>query len=370
MNINIESPTRVYIDTEAFRNNINIVRKKFPESKIVLPVKANAYGHGSTIISKEAEKIGIDYLAIARLNEGLVLRNNGIKLPVMCLGVEYGINIKTAILNKIELSVSSLENIYEIEKIASETGIRTDIHLKIDTGMSRLGFQESDVINTAKYIKSSKYLNLKTAYTHFARSDDSKDFTNKQIDDFFHLRDALKKENLMPDFFHFYNSGAILDSYRFDSDFAVRPGIMSYGYSPYESEETFGLKPVMTFVSKVIHIKKVPKLTGVSYNHTFVTGHDTILATIPVGYGDGIFRNLSNKLKVNINGKTYSQRGTITMDLMLIEVDENVKTGDDVFVFGNKNECFYDAKDLAGLSQTISYDITTSISERVDRIRK
>jgi alanine racemase len=359
-------PTRAIIDLNAFRNNINIVRKKFPGSRIILPVKANAYGHGSIIISTEAEKIGIDYLAVARLGEALELRQNGIGLPIMILGVENRDNIKTALSNDIELSVSCMENIIEIEEYSKSLKKPCKIHMKINTGMTRLGFNHDDYLEPVRYVKNSEHLGLASIYTHFARSDDSKEFTDRQIDIFFGIRDTLKKLELLPGFFHMYNSGAVLDSYRNDCEFAIRPGIMCYGYSPFQ-EDCPELKPVMNLKSRVIHLRDVPGETGVSYNHTFVTKKPSILATIPAGYGDGIHRVLSNKFSVTINGKHYPQRGTITMDLMVVEVDDSVKVGDEVVIFGNKDKCINDAGDLAAIAQTISYEITTSISARVER---
>jgi len=369
MNNNYNNPTRAYIDLGAFRHNIGIVRKKFPKSKIILPVKANAYGHGADIISKEAEKIGVEYLAVARINEGIKLRNDGIRLPIMTLGVEFPENVEIALLNNIELSVSQLENVIEIEQIADSLKSNLSLHLKIDTGMTRLGCKKSDILEIAGFIKASKYLTLKSVYTHFARSDDSKDFTNEQITEFLSLKKLLIASNMEPEFYHTSNSGAILEDYNNDSDFAVRPGIMVYGYSPFDKVGAdFNLIPVMTLKSKVVSLKEVPENTGVSYNHTFKTQKPAILATIPVGYGDGIFRNLSNKFSVTIGNKNFFERGTISMDLTVIEVDSNVKIGDDVIIFGKKSECINDAKDLAFLAGTISYEITTAITERVERI--
>ncbi|HOV15366.1 MAG TPA: alanine racemase, partial [Spirochaetota bacterium] len=320
--MNYEPVTQAIIDLDAFRHNVEVVRKKHPNSKIIIPVKANAYGHDSVIISKACQKMGIDYLAIARLKEGLRLRENGITLPIISLGVESGINIEFSLLKDIELSVSYLSNLLEIEEYAKKNNIIAKIHVKIDTGMTRLGCKSGDIIEIVKNIQASKNLKFVSLYTHLARSEESKQFTEKQIDLFLKVKDALKYENITPQFYHMYNSGAILDSYGDFKEFAVRPGIMVYGYSPYANNDD-SLKPVMTLKSKVIALKNVNENIGVSYNHRFITTKPTILATIPVGYGDGIRRDLTNKLFVTINGKHYPQRGTITMDLMVIEVDES-----------------------------------------------
>jgi alanine racemase len=362
-----DNPIRAFIDLNAFKNNIGIVRKKYPGSRIILPVKANAYGHDAVLISKEAEKTGIEYLAVARINEALELRNNGIKLPIIDLGVELKPNIKIALNNKVELSVSSIENLHDIDMEAAGLNTFARIHLKINTGMTRLGFNTEDIPMIIDYLKKSGNLKLTSVYSHFPRSEDDFDFTNKQIGLFMNIRDHFEKSGLRPEFYHIFNSGAILDSYAHEIDFAVRPGIMIYGYSPYNDDNS-ELVPVLTLKSKVIHVMNVPENTGVSYNHTYVTNKPSVLATIPAGYGDGFHRILSNKFSVTINGKNYPQRGTITMDLMVIEVDDSVKIGDDVILFGNKSDCCNDAKDLADLAGTISYEITSSLTKRVERI--
>ncbi|HOE99921.1 MAG TPA: alanine racemase [Spirochaetota bacterium] len=358
---------RLDIDLKAFRNNIGIIKNKYPNNRIILPVKANAYGHGDLVIAKEAEKIGIEYLAAARLCEGLKLRSNGVRLPIMLLGIESGENIKTALLNDIELSASDLDNLKSIELAARSFSKKVNIHIKLDTGMRRLGCLEENLSEIALFIRNSDHLNLKSFYTHLARSDDSIEFTNEQIKSFKNGLALLKSANLTPEFCHIYNSGGILGDFEKCDNWAIRPGISAYGYSPFDNEDSLGLIPVMTFITQIIEIKKIPANTGVSYNHAYTTSKDTLIATIAAGYGDGIPRKLSNNLTVNINNKPYKQIGTISMDLMVIEVDESVKIGDKVVIFGNKSVAPNDAKSLAKQIGTISYEITTGVSARVFR---
>ncbi len=368
MNFQYESPLKAIIDLKAFNHNIQIIRKKFPNSKIILPVKANAYGHGDIIIAKQAQKIGIEYLGVARVIEGINLRKNKITLPIINLGIELGNNIELAILNNIELSVSSLENIKEIEKIAKKYKKKIPLHLKTDTGMRRLGCPDNEALFLAKHISSSKNLIFKSFYSHFPKSDDDINLTKNQINIFLEIKKELEANNIIPDFYHIFNSGAILNQFKGNNNFAVRPGIMTYGYSPSSKLKIKNLKPVLTLKSKVIYLKKVAEKSGVSYGYTFVTKKPTYIATIPLGYGDGFSRILSNKFMVTINKKNYPQIGTISMDLSVIEVDKNVKIGDEVIIFGNKKECINTAEDLADLSNTISYEITTSLSNRIQRI--
>jgi len=362
-----DTPLRAYIDLSAFRSNIDFIKKKYPQAPIILPVKANAYGHGDVIISREAEKSGVNYLGIARVIEGIKLRENNIKLPIINLGVEFGKNIEHAIDYNIDLSVSSIEHIKEIESTAKNKNTKALIHLKADTGMGRLGCDYKDIEKLSKFIVKSKYLIYKSLYSHFSRSDDDSNTTDHQIKLFNEIKNKLIKKNISPGFYHLYNSGAVLKSLKNDENFGIRPGIMCYGYSPSEKYNDL-LKPVMTLKSKIIHIKKVPKNTGISYGHTYITNKPVIIGTIPLGYGDGFSRNHSNKFQVTIKNKNYNQIGTITMDLSVLEIDKLVKLNDDVIIFGNKKNCINDANDLAKNISTISYEITTSLTERVLRI--
>lgn len=367
MNFEYNSPLKAIIDLKAFNHNIKIVRDKFPLSMIILPVKANAYGHDDIIIAQEAQRIGIEYLAVARLNEGLNLRNNNITLPIINFGIEFEENIDLAILNNIELSVCSLNNIKEIEKKAIKHKKIVPLHLKIDIGMRRLGCLENEVFKLASYICSSKFLSFKSFYSHFPKSDDDIELTEDQKNNFINIKNDLINKKLIPSFYHLFNSGAILNQYSIDFNFALRPGIMAYGYPPSSNLKNNNLKPVMTLKTKVIHLKSIPKNSGISYGYTFITKKPTIIATIPLGYGDGFPRILSNKFMVTINKRNYFQRGTISMDLTVIEVDKKVKIGDEVTIFGDKKKCVNNAEDLAKLANTISYEITTSLTNRVKR---
>lgn len=367
MNFEYNSPIKAVIDLNAFDYNIKLIRKKFPDSMIILPVKANAYGHGDIIISQEAQRIGIDYLAIARLGEGINLRNNNISLPIIDFGIEFEDNIDLAILNNIELSVCSLKNIKEIEKKAIKYRKIIPLHLKLDIGMRRLGCLENEIFKLASYIYSSKFLSFKSFYSHFPKSDEDIELTEKQKNNFINIKNNLTNKKIIPSFYHLFNSGAILNKFSSNNNFAIRPGIMSYGYSPSLNFIDNNLKPVMALKTKVIHLKTIPKNSGISYGYTFITKKPTVIATIPLGYGDGFPRILSNKFRVTINKRNYYQRGTISMDLTVIEVDKKIKIGDEVVIFGDKKECVNNAEDLAKLANTISYEITTSLTSRVKR---
>jgi len=273
MKLTYKPQTIAYISLKAFRNNINIIKKKYPDTMIILPVKANAYGHDNLIISEEASKLGIEYLAVARISEGIILRENNIKLPVMNLGAEFGENIDMAILNNIELTVHSLENLKEITDRSKKYNKKINLHLKIDTGMRRLGCRLEDAEIMGESIIKSKNLHLKSILTHFADSGNDMELTQFQTNLFIDKINNLKEKKITADFYHLYNSGSIIKPPQLDNSFkyGVRPGIMSYGYSPLSSNFNNNLMPVMTLKSEVIQIKNVPENAGISYGHTYKT---------------------------------------------------------------------------------------------------
>ncbi len=389
--INQKKYPHALINANALLNNIKIAKEKW-NGPLIVPVKANAYGHDSVLVSKVMQNSGlVKLLAVARVDEGLHLRQNGITMPIFTLGVELDdeSDIQNAIQNDIELSVSDIENVKTIAAVAEKLNKTISLHIKLDTGFSRLGVNPKNVLELAGFISKSPYLHFASMYTHFAMSESDEDFTRRQLAI---LKDAvarLAEYNIVADFYHCYNSGAILYGI-FDDErqaeyeakngynipkmsslgigpFGMRPGILTYGYAPNCDGYKLGLQPVMTLVTHVIHTNDVPAGTGVCYNHTYKTTKPCRLATIPLGYGDGISRSLSNKLTVMINGNVYHQVGRVTMDLIVIETDEYVNVGDKVIVFGSKPQCHQDADDLAAIQGTISYEITTDIAARVER---
>lgn len=380
------------IDKDALLNNIRVAKSRWGGSLIV-PVKANAYGHDSVLVSEILQECGlVKMLAVARIEEGLCLREHGIVMPIFTLGVELDgeTDIRAAVAHDIELSVSDIENVRIIAQIARQFDKTVSVHIKLDTGFSRLGVSPQNIMALAKFISEDPHLHFASMYTHFAMSESDEDFTRHQIAV---LKDAaarLAAAGIKADLYHCYNSGAVLYGI-FDDDrqaeyesengynipkmsslgiepFGMRPGILTYGYAPNCDGYALGLRPVMSLVTHVIHTSDVPAGVGVCYNHTYKTPKPCRLATVPVGYGDGISRSLSNRLTVMINGKVYRQAGRITMDLTVIEADENVKVGDEVIIFGAKPDCHQDADDIAALQGTISYEITTGISARVGRV--
>lgn len=369
-----KNPLVAYIDSNALEHNINIVKNKFPGKEIILPVKANAYGHGSVLVSRLAQDCGVNFFALARINEALELRNAGINGQMLILGAEWHPdNLKLALEYDIGLTVSCVEHIEVLEKIAElENGI-FNIHVKLNTGMFRLGVDQDKVAEFAKKLSHCRKLHVVSAFTHFAKSDEDIETTSEHIKMFGQSLETLKAYGVNPEFYHLCNSGGVENLSSDANDIiagssAVRPGMMVYGYSQAIDEKTEnGLIPVMNLCSRVVHTRYVKKGTPVGYGATYIVPEDGKLATLALGYGDGFPRALSGKFCVRINQRNYMQCGRISMDLTVINADENVRVGDEAWIFGSPKYAQMTARDLAKLCGTISYEITTSVASRVKR---
>lgn len=367
---------RAFLSFNAFKHNVEVVKKEYNNSFIIFPVKANAYGHGILEMVDFAIKCDINFFAVARSDEALTVREFARDSRIMLLGVEFDDGIRTAIDNGIELSVSSLAECENIDKIARKIKVKNvKVHLNFDTGMTRLGCTDDEFIKIVQFIDSSENLVFESFYSHFAQSDEDMNFTMLQLEIYKDKVSSLREVKIEPSFYHINNSGGVLNIEREDYDFldgrdtAIRPGIMLYGYGSILNTKKNILEPVMTLFSKVLLIRKVCKGTSIGYGRTYTVDSDCSIATVGIGYGDGLMRCLSNKFSVKINNVEYRVVGRISMDLITVLVDDRVKVGDDVVVFGNKKSALYDAEDIAEFCGTISYEITTLLSSRILRTK-
>lgn len=375
-------PTIAKIYLKNFEHNINIIKKHIGNKKICVPVKADGYGHGDVQIAKKCEELGIDYLAVATVDEALHLRKNKINLKILLLGIPQFFEIPDIIKANVECFAFDEEYINQLNTIASQNNTKIGIHLKIDTGMGRLGCNCENCVKIASLIANSSNLELKGVCTHFSVSDSLKqediNYTNHQIQIFKHCIDNIKNNGINPGIIHGANSGAVLmyEDAWFDM---VRPGIICYGFAPdieqYQqiiNNKEFGkLKPLFeleTCVSSIINHKKGD---SISYGRTWICEEDTCIAVLPIGYADGFFRRFNNNISVKINDKIYPQVGRICMDQCMINIgnNHNVKIGDKVTIFSvDSNEESLSIELLAQKTNTISYEILCGISKRVPRI--
>lgn len=371
-------PTKAIIHLDNLQHNIREVKKRLNNDvRICLAVKADAYGHGAVHSSVAAIRSGVTHLAVASVQEGIELRNAGIIAPIISLSIPNLDEAKDIILNNIQPIVVDEEYIEHLNNVGSLLNKKAKVHLKVDTGMGRIGCRVEEATRLAKKINEKTNLQLEGVATHFAVSDsissNDEDFTQKQILLFKKAIENIKNEGIKIPLVHASNSGATLfQREQFDM---VRIGLLAYGYSPFDEEDEgneIDLKPVMELLTEVVFIKQVKKGDSVSYGRTWVSPKDTYIATLPIGYADGLSRSLSSKLKVRIGDDFYPIVGRICMDQCMVDIgsEPKVKRWDEVCIFGSSNEEVKNnsAKDVARLAGTICYEITSNINKRVPRI--
>ncbi|MGM0599900.1 MAG: alanine racemase [Candidatus Rifleibacteriota bacterium] len=365
--------THVQVHLNNIRYNLENIRKAVgSERKILIAVKANAYGHGAVEVSKMAEKIGIDWLGVATVPEGIQLRQAGIKLPVLKFSPVFPEEMAEAVNSELTLTVIDLENVRTLEKTAAELGKTVDVHIKIETGMGRIGVAPENATElTREIIKNCPHLKLTAAMTHLPVSDEANtSFTDRQISRFKKIVKGIEQElDFKFDLVHCANSGAVLAHSDGWLDM-VRPGIMIYGFYPSnETPQTIDLKPGLSFKTRVSFIKKVEKGTSIGYGRTWIAPEETWVATFPAGYADGFNRLFSNSGRVLINGKSYPVVGRVCMDQSMCNLgkETEVKVGDTVTLIGNDKEEEISAYEWAEKLNTITYEVTCQINSRVKR---
>jgi len=377
------NPTRAEIDFSKLAFNVEQIRRhvhrEFPRKKIKIcgVVKANAYGHGIEETSKKLVDLGLDFLGVANYDEAIRLRELIPSTPILVFGTLIHSKLDPAkyvsILHRHNLTatVASLDTAKFLNDYSRKFKNRFKVHIKIDTGMRRIGFDHKRALKNVLQVCSLKNIEVEGIYTHFANAEaKSKSFAYEQLGRFYDLLTALKKEGVAFPIIHAANSGAVLDIK--ESYFnMVRPGLLLYGYYPsHEIKHKITLKPVMNFKSKVTYIKKVDARQSISYGRKYFTKKPEFIASVPVGYGDGYWRLLSNKAKVLINRKLYRQVGTVSMDWIMVSLGERyyIKVGDDVLLMGHDNSVTIGADKLAKICGTIPYEILCSVADRVERV--
>ncbi|MCC8098115.1 MAG: alanine racemase [Eubacterium sp.] len=352
--------------------NIRNIKKKVGDKKVLAVVKADAYGHGAVEAAKVCLFNGAEYLAAANCDEAMNLRDNNIMEPVLILGYTVSGNLRTVIENNITQTVFSKEMAEEISKEALKLGKTCKVHIKIDTGMGRLGFlPDEKSIEEIMYISSLPGLYTEGIFTHFAEADSAdKNYTLLQAERFAYVCNALEKRGLKL-IRHCANSAACLDMLPELQYDMVRAGIILYGYYPSdEVSKSIDIKPVMSLKTHIGYVKPLSEGSSVSYGRTFTAKRDMMVATVPVGYADGYMRCFSNKARVIVNGCYAPIVGRICMDQFMIDVSgiPSVKMGDEVILLGEKDGLKVDADELARLGNTISYEILCAVGKRVPRV--
>jgi len=371
ISINAEvRPTYAEINLLRIGENLEVIKEKVKPSKVMLILKANAYGHGLKEIGLYlADKV--DYLGVAVLEEGIFLRENGVKTPILVMGGIWSDQIPNYIQNNLTLTASSVERLEQIDLVAKSLGKMVKVHLKIDTGMERIGvhYYNAETLLNATLVCSENVI-IEGIYSHFANSDSSElSHARLQLERFNEVLRFYERHSLPNPLRHMANSAAVLqipDSY-FD---LVRPGILMYGvYPSQECQKTIMVKPVLSWKSRVVYFKVVKPGHPVSYGSIWQSDHLVRVVTIPVGYGDGYFRSMSNKASVIIRGKRYPQIGRVCMDQIMVNLEWGTAyNGDEVILIGESDGERVTVEDLASWADTIPYEILTNINTRVPRV--
>lgn len=362
------------INLDSLKDNIKEIRKITSEkSKIMAIVKADAYGHGAVECSKVLLKNGANMLGVACCNEAMQLRNAGIDAPILILGASFEEEIEELILNNIAFSIFSYEFAKKVSEIGEKLKKNAIIHIKLDTGMSRIGYvtgvNDDEVVNEIVKISELPYIEIEGIFSHFATADEKdSEYTELQFGRFNAVCEKLKTVGVNIPIRHIANSAAIMMYPNTHLDM-VRAGVILYGLYPSDEvdKSRLKLKSVMSVKSRITHIKEICDNRGVSYGKTYITGGNTKIATVPVGYADGYTRLLGGKAKILVNGEPKDVIGRICMDQCMIDVTNvnNINVGDEVVIFGEETVT---ADTLASWMGTINYEIVCMISKRIPRI--
>ncbi|ABY92265.1 alanine racemase [Thermoanaerobacter brockii subsp. lactiethylicus] len=366
-------PTRAEIYLDNIVHNLSEVKRWVGKKvKIMGVVKANAYGHGACQVAKVLIENGVSYLGVATIEEALELRECGINIPILVFGYTPLPQAKELIVHNITQTVFDINYVKDLERIALNVGKKAKVHVKVDTGMGRIGYTDLNVAEKEiEKMMEMEGVEVEGIFSHFATSDEKdKTYAEQQFDMFKKLLESLKQKEINIPLKHIANSGAIIDLKYTYLDM-VRPGIVLYGSYPSENvERPLDLRQTMGFKTKIVYIKEVPEGTSISYGRTFITKRKSKIATLPVGYADGFNRLLSNNHHVLVKGKYAPVIGRICMDQTMLDVTdiEGVEVGDDVTIFGNQDGEKITAEEIAKKLNTIPYEVYCGISRRVPRI--
>lgn len=369
--------SRVYakIDLDAIAYNMEQMKQNIrPETKVMAVIKADGYGHGAVQIAEMMERWNYIWgFAVATLDEAVVLRTEGIQKPILVLGCVFPDQYMEMLKHEIRMNIYTEEMAESISRMAAREGKTAYMHIKLDTGMSRLGFGINEQsAETIKRISKMPNVNMEGIFTHFTKADEKdKSFTKKQIQEFVWMTERLKEKNVRFTYEHCSNSAGIIDVPEANFDI-VRAGISTYGLYPSEEVDKTNvkLKPALALKSHVAFVKEIERGTPVSYGGTFVAKEKMKIATIPVGYADGYPRSLSNKGYVLIRGKKAPILGRVCMDQFMVNVTqiEGVSFGDKVTMIGKDGNEILPVEVLSELSGRFNYEFVCDLGKRIPRV--
>ena len=364
-------PLWIEVSLKQLSRNLEAIRKRLkPNVKVIATIKQSAYGHGLIPVARELSLRGIDFFGVGSIEEAIALREDGFAGSIIVLSAVLDKYADFFVRYKVIPSVVDIKFISKLNKEASKINKVMPVHIKIDTGMGRLGFTCRRANFLVKQLKGFKNIKIEGVYTHFPVADSDPDFTNCQIGNFNKFIKELGKVGIIPEFRHCANSIGLIN-YTHAHFNMVRPGLILYGVKP-DPAVRFNVKPVLSLKSKVIFVKKVEKNTSIGYGRTFFSKRSGCIATVAAGYADGYPWALSNRSRVIINGSFFRIAGRVCMDHIMVEVGgrKKVFAGDDVILIGKHKNLKITAEDLARLSGTIPYEIISRLSLKIPRIYK
>jgi alanine racemase len=370
------------IDLDAVESNYRAIRScLLPGTKVCCVVKADAYGHGAEQIAVLYEKLGADWLAVSNLDEAEQLRRAGVQLPILILGYTQPDRARELAENRISQAVVGPEFAAALSEEAVKAGVTVNVHIQVDTGMSRVGFfyqnpaRDAGAINEMERACRLPGLNPEGIFTHFASADEGEaggDYTRRQFACFTSAIERLAERSVRFALRHCANSAAVFDYPEMQLDM-VRPGVILYGMMPSGSiQNKVPLTPVMSLKSTVALVKAVPSGTCVSYGRRFTSSRETLVATVPIGYADGYLRRYGENAFALVRGKRVPVIGRVCMDQLMLDVTEvpSVQTGDTVTLMGSDGEQAVTADEIAERTGTINYEIVCGVATRVPRVFK
>ncbi|MGI5912293.1 MAG: alanine racemase [Syntrophomonadaceae bacterium] len=363
-------PTWAEINLAALRHNLGSIKKAAGDAAVMAMVKANAYGHGMLEVSRVCREEKVDFFGVATLDEALLLQQVAADIPILVLG--YVSDAEAVVAHSIRSCIFTLEVAQAMSAAAVKLNREAWLHIKIDTGMGRIGFLPNDEsLKLLQQIAALPGIKIEGIFTHFAEADtENSSFTLRQITTFREFTSKLEATGIKIPYKHCSNSGALIN-YRQAHFDLVRAGIILYGLypSPAIIKEKIDIIPVMTLKTKVVYVKTLPAGHSISYGRTYHCKQDRRIATVPIGYADGYSRKLSNRAQAVIKGKLVPLVGNVCMDMCMFDVTEagDVKQGDEVILFG-RPEDGVTADDLALAAGTINYEVVSALGGRVPRI--
>jgi len=362
------------VNTSAIAENIRNIKKIIhPNCEIMAIIKADAYGHGACELADIMLNSGVASFGVAIIDEAIELRQHGINAPIVVMGHTHACKMPDIVRLSLIQTVYSYDMACKLNEVAEAFSMQADVHIKIDTGMGRLGFLcDDDSLSEIIKIKNLKNINIVGLFTHLSSEDSAdKTFSTMQNEKFSQAVSKLARRGINNVSLHISNSAGVIDSPHLNYNY-VRPGIILFGHYPSceVNRSRLPLVPAMSWVTHVSHIKTVPPGTTIGYGHAFVTARESVIATIPVGYADGYPRSLGGKANVLVGGQLAPIVGKICMDQFMVDITDidDVQVEDEVVLFGKQGNCGISVDELAEIAGTINYEIICGISKRVPRV--